>query len=152
MTTYSQILNAIAAVLRQQLPEPVAIGLALPIITKKGKLMANFEIKCDTVATIPITVLDPEGAIVPAPTGDVFTAVVSDATKLGVTVNASPAAIVLTPLVQQSPDLTVTVTDSAGLSSYIQIVDIVFDLTPSAIGLDTTGATTAPQPVPAAVS
>jgi hypothetical protein len=54
----------------------------------------------------------------------------------------------LTPLVQASPGLSITVSDSAGLSSFTQLVDIVQDATPKAIMLDVAAATEVSQPVP----
>lgn len=130
-------------------PVPVRIRLALPLMTKKdtGQIMANFEIPNDIIATIPILVDDAAGEPVPAPAGDVFTAV-SSSPSLGVAINGS--SLVLTPLVQASPGISVTVSDSAGLASFTQIVDIVQDTTPKAITLDLAHVTGAPQPVPTA--
>ena len=112
--------------------------------------MANFELANDEIATIPILTDNAAGLPVAPPAGDTFTAVSSNPASLGVAVIASPAAVVLTPLVQLSPGLTVTVSDSAGLSAFTQIVDIVADATAKAITLDIANATEVPQPVPAA--
>ena len=133
-------------------PPPVSIHLALPSITKNGKIMANFELANDEIATIPILVDDAAGQPVPAPAGDVFS-VTSSSASLGVAIGATASgapAIVLTPMVQASPGITVTVTDSAGLSSFAQLVDIVQDQTPKAITLDIADATEVSQPVPTA--
>ena len=115
----------------------------------------NYELANDTVAYIPITTLDAAGAVVPAPSGDAFSAASSNPASLTAAIGVMPAgsaiqgpALVLTPLVQASPGLTVTITDTAGLTSDTQDVDIVQDLTPKSIGLNLTGATTTPQAVP----
>ncbi len=130
-------------------PVPISIRLALPSIIKNGRPMANFELANDEVATIPILVDDAAGTAVPAPSGDTFTAV-SSSPSLGVSIVASPAAVVLTPLVQASPGITVTVSDSAGLTSATLVVDIVPDTTPKAITLNVAAVTETPQPVPTA--
>lgn len=133
-------------------PIPKSIRLALPSIMKEGKLMANFELANDEVATIPILIDNAAGAAVPAPAGDTFT-VTSSSPSLGVAIGATTAgapAVVLTPLVQASPGITVTVSDSAGLTSFAQLVDIVQDLTPKAITLDLADAVEVSQPAPTA--
>ena len=115
--------------------------------------MANFELANDEVATIPILVDDAAGQAVPAPTGDTFSAVSSNPASLTATIGATAAgnpAVVLTPLVQASPSLTVTVTDTAGLTAFTQIIDIVADLTPKAITLDLANVTETTQPTPTA--
>lgn len=136
------------------LPVAVRIRLALPVVTKKGVIMANFELANDEVATIPILVDDAAGAAVPAPTGDTFTVVSSNPASLGATIGVvaggTAPALVLTPLVQASPGLSVTVSDSSGLASFTQLVDILEDTTPKAITLDVAAATEASQPVPTA--
>lgn len=124
----------------------VRIVLALPTITKGGISMPNLEILNDTVVTIPIQTQDAEGVVVPAPSGDIFTAASSAPNSLGAAISGTN--LVLTPLVQASPGITVTVTDSSGLVSATQVCDIVADLTPKNIVLDIAAETTAPQPVP----
>lgn len=130
-----------------------SIRLALPTVTRKGVVMANFELANDEVATIGILVDDASGAPVAAPAGDVFTVVSSNPASLGAAMGTTAAggpAIVLTPLVQVSPGLQVTVTDSAGLTAFTQLIDIVQDTTPKAITLDITNAVEVAQPVPTA--
>jgi hypothetical protein len=136
------------AVEAPQIPVAVRIRLALPSITKKGILMANFELANDEVATIPILVDDAAGNPVPPPTGDTFTVTSSNPASLGAAISGSN--VVLTPLVQASPGITITVSDSAGLTSFAQLVDIVQDLTPKAITLDLAAATEVGQAVPTA--
>jgi hypothetical protein len=134
---------------------PVRIVLSLPIITRNGKLMANFELADDTVAAIAIHTVDAPGDVVPAPVGDIFSALSSDGTKLTATIGTMPSgpmlgatALILTPMVKLASALTVTVTDTAALTSSMLTVDIVSDLTPKAITLDVVDAILTPQAVP----
>ena len=144
----------ISTTLKVLVPNPAKqIRLALPSITRKGVLMANFELANDEVATIPILVDDAAGQPVPAPAGDVFSVVSSNPASLGATIGTTAAgnpAVILTPLVQASPNLSIMVGDSAGLSTFTQGVDIVGDTTPKAITLDLTKVTETSQPVPTA--
>lgn len=131
-----------------------ATKIALEIPTrrkKKGKIMANYELPNDEVDTITIKTQNSAGVTEPVPTGDVFS-VTSDhpaslGTAIGTDAGGNPA-LVLTPLVQVSPGITVTVTDSAGLKMATLVVDIVMDVTPTNIVLDTADATHVSQPVP----
>jgi hypothetical protein len=134
-----------------QIDPPTRIVLAIPRITRKGIVMPNYELMDDTIATVPIQTTNDVGVVEPPPTGDTFTAVSSLPASLGVSVVTSPVlALVLTPLVQASPGITVTVSDSAGLKVATQLVDIVTDTTPTNVILDLAGATTVSQPVPSA--
>lgn len=137
--------------LRHLIPQPVSIGLALPTLTRNGETVPNTELKNDTTLTITILTRDAAGATVPAPSGDTFTVASSNPASLGAAIgtdkNGAPA-VVLTPLVQASPGLTVTVSDSSGLTQDVETFDIVQDLTPTAISLDLADAVTAPQAVP----
>lgn len=113
--------------------------------------MPNYELLNDTIATIPVQTTNSAGVVEPPPTGDTFTAVSSLPASLGVSIITAPAlALVLTPLVQASPGITVTVSDSAGLKVATQLVDIVADATPTNVILDLADATTVAQPVPTA--
>ena len=114
--------------------------------------MPNFEIKDDTVITVPIHTTNSAGVVEPAPAGDVFT-VTSSSPSLGVAIGSDASGnptLILTPLVQASPNITVTVSDKAGLAVATQIVDIVQDNTPTNVVLDLADATSAPQAVPTA--
>lgn len=113
--------------------------------------MPNYELLNDTIATIPVQTTNSAGVVEPPPTGDTFTAVSSLPASLGVSIITAPAlSLVLTPLVQASPGITVTVSDSAGLKVATQLVDIVADATPTNVILDLADATTVAQPVPTA--
>ena len=113
--------------------------------------MANLQLPNDVVRTIPILANDAAGDVVPAPTGDTFSVVSSNPASLnaviGQTVSGAPA-VVINALVQVSPGLSFTVSDSAGLAAFTENVDIVQDTAPKAIGLDLAGETDAAQPVP----
>ncbi|HEV2100658.1 MAG TPA: hypothetical protein VGR45_17265 [Stellaceae bacterium] len=133
---------------------PARIALELPTITtKEGIIVPNFELKNDQVATITIKTTDAAGAVVPAPAGDTFTVVSGTPASLQAAIGTDAggnAAVVLTPLVDASPGLTITVSDASGLPALSQIVDIVPDLSPTNMILDLADATFAPQAVPAA--
>jgi len=129
------------------------INLCLPARTRRGKPMPNFELPNDEVVTITIQTTNASGTVEPVPTGDVFTVVSSNPASLGAAVGQDAGgnpAVVLTPLVQTSPNITITVSDSAGLAALTQLVDIVADVTDTNIILDLADATHVSQPVPAA--
>lgn len=114
--------------------------------------MPNFELPNDEVVTIDIESTNSAGVVEPLPAGDTFT-VTSSSPSLGAAIGVGSAggpAIVLTPTVQESPNITVTVTDSAGLTQVVLLVDIVQDVTPTNLVLDVADATHVSQPVPAA--
>lgn len=129
------------------------IALELPSIRKKGVLMPNFELPNDEVVTITIKTTDSAGAVVPVPAGDTFSVVTSNPASLSATIGKDAGgnpALVLAALVQASPGLTVTVTDSAGLPQAILAVDIVPDVAPTNVILDLPDATHTTQAVPTA--
>lgn len=135
--------------------KPNHISLGFPTLTRKDDgTVANFELANDMVASIPILVDDAAGDPVPAPSGDVFSAVAtgpagSTPDGLQVAVDGSNN-LVLTPTVRVSPGWSVTVSDSSGLAAFTLPVDIVEDTTPKAITLDVAAATEVAQPVPTA--
>lgn len=113
--------------------------------------MANFEIKNDEVVSVPIKTTNAAGVVEPMTAGDTFTATSDHPDSLGVAISADGAGnplLVLTPLVQASAGITVTVADADGLASAIQLVDIVQDVTPTNVVLDLADATHANQAVP----
>lgn len=116
--------------------------------------MPNFELNNDNVYTIPIQTTNDAGVLEPAPAGDTFSVSAnSNPAALGATITTLPSggsALQLTPLVQASPNITVTVADSAGLKVATQIFDIIQDATPKNIVLDLAQAATTSQPVPTA--
>ena len=78
---------AFESIYRKRHKRPVRIYLPLPVITRKGIILPNFEIQDDTVATIPIQVEDSAGYVVPIQSGDTFSAVSSTPSR-GVAVGA----------------------------------------------------------------
>jgi len=132
---------------------PTHIALSIPQVSRKGQTMPNFEVMNDAVYTVTIKTTNSAGTVEPTPAGDVFTAVSSNPASLRVAVGTDAAgnpAVVMTPLVQASPGLTVTVSDSSGLAQFVQIVDIVADVADTNIILDVADATHVSQPVPTA--
>ena len=115
--------------------------------------MPNYELPDDEVLTVTIKTTNSAGATEPVPAGDTFTVVSSNPASLQAAIGTDAAgnpAVVLTPLVQASPGLTITVSDSAGLAQAVQIIDIVADVTPRNVVLDFADAVAVPQAVPAA--
>ena len=113
--------------------------------------MANLQLSNDVVETITILTLDAAGVVVPAPIGDTFTVVSSNPASLNAVMGTNAAgnpAVVINALVAASPGLTFTVSDSAGLTSFTETVDIVADTKPAAIGLDLTDIASVAQPAP----
>jgi ABC-type Fe3+-hydroxamate transport system substrate-binding protein len=114
--------------------------------------MASFELANDTIATFPIIATDAAGAVVPLPAGVTPTAVSSNPASLNVVVNTvSPGVftVSMNAMVQLSPGLTVTIGDGT-LTTDVQGVDIVADVTPVAAALNLSAVTFAPQAVPTA--
>jgi hypothetical protein len=147
------LLNTVAILELLRPPHPTRIALELPTVTRKGVKMANYELQDDDVATVSIKTVSAGGVSEPVPAGDVFSVVSSNPASLqaviGKDANGNPA-VILTPLVQASPGLTVTVSDSAGLAVAIQAIDIVPDNSPKNIVLDLADAVLTSQPAPAA--
>jgi hypothetical protein len=133
-------------------PNPTRLAFELPTRTKNGQIMANFELPNDEILTITMKATNSAGAFEPIPSGDVFTVVSSDPASLNAVMGTDAAgnvAVVVNALKQAASNVTVTVTDSAGLTAATQIFDIVTDATPTALALDLVDATHVPQPVPA---
>ena len=115
--------------------------------------MPNFELPNDAVTTIPILTQNAVGVSEPPPAGDVFTVVSSNPASLNAVIGQTStgiAAVVMNALVAQSPGLSVIVSDSAGLTTWTQVVDIVEDVTATNVVLDLANATHTTQPVPTA--
>jgi hypothetical protein len=134
-----------------QISKATRIALALPTIYRKGKLVANLQLMNDAVDTITILVLDDAGTVEKADPADTFSVVSNNPASLnavmGTDAGGNPA-VVLNALVQVSPGLSFTVSDSAGLKAFTEMVDIVSDTKATAIGLDLANVTSATQPVP----
>ena len=136
---------------------PATLVLVLPTLTSKEDTpIPNYELSVAAVASVPIQTLDAGGNPVSPPAGDVFTVASSNTAALGTAVGTMPSgplqgqpAAILTPLTSTpTPGITVTLTDSDGLTAGVQIVDLVAD-PPVTDFLDISAAVTAPQPPPA---
>ena len=114
--------------------------------------MANYELPNDEIVSIPIMTTNAAGVTEPNPAGDTFSVVSSNPASLnaviGTMADGTTPAVVINALVQVSPGLTITVSDSAGLAAFTLTVDIVQDVTPANIVLDVADATKTSQPVP----
>ena len=114
--------------------------------------MANFQLPNDWVVTATIVVQDAAGDMVPAPAGDVFSVVSNNPASLqavmGTDADGNPA-VVFNALVQVSPGVSMTISDSAGLTVDTVMIDIVQDMMPVAVGLNLATITHVTQPVPA---
>ncbi len=139
-----------------RLPKPSAptrLAFELPTRTRNGVTMANYELPNDQILTVTVKATNAAGAFEPIPAGDTFTVTVSDPTSLNAVMGADAAgnvAVVLNALKQTASGVTVTVTDSSGLTAATQVFDIVADATATALVLDTVDATHTAQAVPAA--
>lgn len=155
-----EILRILKSLSARLSPRPERIVLCVPTITTKEGDMANLQVACDSIVTIPILVLDAEGQPVAPASGDTFTATPAPNPNEGgvaqpYTAEIAPTsgpnggpALIITPLVQASPNQSVTVADQDGLTSAVLAFDIVDDLAPKQIQLNAAGATTAEQDVP----
>jgi hypothetical protein len=157
MDEATQALFSLCALARRFCPSPgVQLSVAKPETRDlKGNLMATWQLKNDKVDTFTILVLDPAGGVVPAPSGDVFAVTSSDSTKLNAVIGQDSKgnpAVVINALIQQSTpgSLSYTLSDSAGLTKFVEQVDIVQDVTPTALGVDLTNVEETSQPVPSA--
>jgi hypothetical protein len=146
--------NWFAALLKLARTRATRIALELPAMFQKGQhRMSNFQLLDDETATITIKTTDDSGTTEPVPAGDVFTAVSAKPASLQAAIGADAAgnpALILTPLVQASTSIAVTVSDSKGLAEASLAVDIVQDTRPANIVLDVADATFTPQAAPTA--
>ncbi len=115
----------------------------------------GFQIYNDKVTTLPLICQTSAGVTQAFPSGSNPVAVSSNPTSLGAIVALGTGGVgfklVLTPKVQASPGLVVTVTN-VGMSPVNFVVDIVADPNMLSVAIDTsaTAVTTAPQNVPVA--
>lgn len=135
---------------------PVRISLGAPLKLTNGKLtVANIQLANDEVLIIPILTDDAAGVPVPPPAGDTFSVVSSSPSLMAVIdtttlVPAGTPGVKINAAVQVSPGLSFTLSDSAGLTVFVQGVDIVMDTAPKMITLDTAHEVMQSQPVPVA--
>jgi hypothetical protein len=109
--------------------------------------MANYELPNNVVRSIPIVSKDAAGDVVPAPPNVVYTAV-SDNPGINAAINAS--TLVLNATVRTVANVNITVDDDGPLSAFVLVVDVVDNVTPTSVALDTVNVTDTPQPIPGA--
>ena len=109
--------------------------------------MSNYELKNDSVDTIPIRGRDSAGDLVPLPTGTTPSAKSSNPAALQATVVGE--SLELRALVPTATGITVEVDDGT-LTPFTLVVDIVQDVTPTSVALDLGAVTHTTQPVPPA--
>lgn len=116
--------------------------------------MTNINLPVTHVLTLPINVVDADGATVPAPSGDTYSATLSDPTMLSAAFPAGGAVtMTLTPLrLPAAPPVptVVTVADSGGLAIATFTVTVVAETAPYAIMPDFADATFTTQLAPTA--
>ena len=130
----------------------VRIVFDIPTLTRKGVIMANYELNNDEVLQFRVNAITASGVVEPIPAGDTFTLAVSDPTKLNAVLGADAAGNVtvsVNALVRAATGITVTLTDSSGLAAAVQAFDIVGDVKPIGLTFDLADATNVPQDVPA---
>lgn len=121
-----------------------------PIFMKDGN-MANFELPMGETAFLAIHTVDKAGDVVPAPAGDVFSASSADEAMIVASVDVMPSGPLQgTPALKMvsvalASGVSVTISDSAGLQIDTILVDVVADLTPSAITVDEADAVFVPN-------
>lgn len=131
---------------------PVRLSLALPQIPGETDV-ANFQLKNDVVLTIAIQAKDANGVLAPLPPADTFTVVSSDPSSLNAVIGADASgnpAVVLNAAKQAASGISVTLSDSHGLTPFTLVVDVVSDVSVAvSLFLDPTTGTTTSQPPPA---
>ena len=108
-----------------------------------------YDLKNDSIDTIPIMGRDAAGDLVPLPTGTTPTVVNADPVSLNAVITGS--SLVLNALVWPVAANGIRVeVDDGSLTPQVMIVTIVDDLAPVSVGFDMANVTHASQPVPAA--
>ena len=108
-----------------------------------------YDLKNDSIDTIPIMGRDAAGDLVPLPAGTTPTVVNADPASLNAVVTGSN--LVLNALVWPVAANGIRVEiDDGSLTPQVMIVTIVDDLAPTSVGLDLANVTHATQPVPPA--
>lgn len=147
-------LMAIARALRSKRhrPEVTRLAFGLPTSIREDGTMANYQLKNDSIDTFPIMGVD-DATQQPAalPPGDTFTAT-SDNAAVNAAITAADAngnpTLTINATVRAASSVTVTVADSAGSKVATLLVDVVADVVPEDLVIDTTKVTHATQSVP----
>ncbi len=111
----------------------------------------NFQVYNNKIWTFPLRCQNAAAVSQPFPAGSSFAVVSSNPASLTAAATAVTGGynLVLTPKVQASPGLTVTVT-TAGMAPAVFMVDIVADPNLLSVVVDTTAPTTTPLAIPVA--
>ncbi len=130
--------------------KPVSIVLINPKTGEVFPPMANFELLNDGSTAIPIGEANAGGVVVPIETGDTFqasnTSTLGLVSTIGLMADGVTPALILTPAAGElETGVVVTVTDTDKLKSATLTVDVVADLTPVAVVLNTAGAVFTPN-------
>lgn len=142
---------------RRRRPVRIWLPILPTVVTKGGTIMAtNYELPVDETVYFPILCQDKAGNIVPAPPGDIFTPASSNPGALSAALSNMPPgaplagapAILCTPLNGPTAGITVSCSDSMGLTPGSQIVDVVAGA-PASIEIDTADAFQVAQSPPA---
>jgi hypothetical protein len=108
-----------------------------------------YELKNDSIDTIPFKGSDAANDLVDLPTGVVLTVTNADPASLNAVMNGNN--LVMNALVPAASNISVVVDDGSGpLNAFEYSVSIVADLTPVSVAPDTANIAHATQPVPAA--
>jgi hypothetical protein len=115
--------------------------------------VANFQLYNDKVWSFPLKWVDPisQATSTTFPAGTSFSATSSlpGSLSASVFISSGIAYLKLTPLVQNSPGINVTVNATA-MTSAVQAFDVVTDpATPASVMIDTADVSSSPQNVPA---
>jgi hypothetical protein len=115
--------------------------------------MANYQLPNDVIRTFhgAITALNAAGVSVPVPAGSTYTATADDGTTSVNVVVAAPD-FTINATGPNRVGISVTFAESGGPpeTSFVWLLDTVDDVTPAAVGVNTTVQTTdVPQPAPA---
>jgi hypothetical protein len=118
--------------------------------------MANIQLPYDRVYWEDIRVANNQGVFEPVAAGDTFSVVSSDPTNLAVAIGTNPKTsnpgFSATPMHSAGPflNISVTVSDTSGLTPFVAVFDAVPDVAPTQILGDPASVTTVAQPMPPA--
>lgn len=132
------------------LTAPVQISLVLPTTTVKGNIMAAQPVTIGTEIAIPLVTLNAAGKVVPAPSGDVFSASSDNISVMTVSVGVMPTTSplagspALIGMVVGAGTANVTISDSAKLTPDVQAFIASADVVATADSLDLTNMVVTP--------
>lgn len=134
----------------------VVVDGSSPVL--REDVMANYELVNTNVDDILITVIDDAGDKVAAIAGDTYAVVSSDPAMVNAVIGTMPSGsdagapslrINAVKRLSKTP-VTATVSDVDGLRSFVLVIDVVNDVTPKALDLDTVNVIHTTQDIPPA--